>query len=139
MRRGEKQGPLIRSQRASLPGFHAQFRGQLQTQLSQVHPSLDGETSFADQGIVSQKLIPLAQELAKYFPNVAAHDLYRFNSLEKLIKTWDGENQENSWSGRGAHADDHALDILACGVRLPAGVESPGRNFFTFHFHSIEP
>ena len=121
MRRGEKQGPLLSRQRASLPGFRAHLSSQL-------HSLLDSEgicfkTSFADQGIASQKLVPLAHKLAKIFPTLAPHDLYRFDSLQKLIDLWD---EESSGSANRGVTPANALDILACGVRLPAGVESPG-------------
>ena len=86
MRRGEKQGPLLSRQRSSLPGFRAHLSSQL-------HCLLDSEgicfkTSFADQGMASQKLVPLAHKLAKLFPSLAPHDLYRFDSVQKLIDFW---------------------------------------------------
>ena len=121
MRRGEKQGSLLSRQRSSLPGFRAHLSSQLQCLLDS--EGICFETSFADQGIGSQKLVPLAHKLAKIFPALAPHDLYRFDSVQKLIDLWD---EESSGSASRGVTPATALDILACGVRLPAGVESPG-------------
>ena len=54
---------------------------------------------------------------------LAAYDFYRFNSLEKLIQHWDTVDTDGhiGWSHTAT-----ALDILGCGLRLPAGVASPG-------------
>ncbi|CAL1140432.1 unnamed protein product [Cladocopium goreaui] len=122
MRRGEKQGSLLSRQRSSLPGFRAHLSSQLHCLLDS--EGICFETSFADQGIASQKLVPLAHKLAKIFPTLAPHDLYRFDSVQKLIDLWDEESSGSS--SRGEKPPANALDILACGVRLPAGVESPG-------------
>ena len=122
MRRGEKQGPLLSRQRSSLPGFRAHLSSQLHCLLDS--EGICFETSFADQGMASQKLVPLAHKLAKLFPSLAPHDLYRFDSVQKLIDFWDEESSASA--SRGEKPPANALDILACGVRLPAGVESPG-------------
>ena len=125
MRRGEKQGSLLSRQRSSLPGFRAHLSSQLHCLLDS--EGICFETSFADQGIASQKLVPLAHKLAKIFPTLAPHDLYRFDSVQKLIDLWDEESSGSS--SRDGKPPANALDILACGVRLPAGVESPGPRF----------
>ena len=122
MRRGEKQGPLLSRQRSSLPGFRAHLSSQLHCLLDS--EGICFETSFADQGMASQKLVPLAHKLAKLFPSLAPHDLYRFDSVQKLIDFWDEESSASA--SRAEKPPASALDILACGVRLPAGVESPG-------------
>eukprot|EP00434_Breviolum_minutum_P038188 symbB.v1.2.033867.t1/scaffold4270.1/size42129/3 len=127
MRRGEKQGPLLRSQRALVPGFGLKLRNVLSSQLKTwklAKPLADDlEITFADQGLASQHLVPLTQELRNFFPTLAVHDLYRFNSVEELIQRWDaGVTASHTWT---AHASS-GLDILGCGVRLPAGVNSPG-------------
>jgi len=128
MRRGEKQGPFLRSQRALVPGFGLKLRNVLSSQLKTwklAKPLADDlEITFADQGLASQHLVPLTQELRNFFPTLAVHDLYRFNSVEELIQRWDaGVTGGHTWT---AHASS-GLDILGCGVRLPAGVNSPGR------------
>lgn len=129
MRRGEKQGPLLRSQRALVPGFGLKLRNVLSSQLKTwklAKPLADDlEITFADQGLASQHLVPLTQELRNFFPTLAVHDLYRFNSVEELIQRWDAgvTGASHTWT---AHASS-GLDILGCGVRLPAGVNSPGR------------
>lgn len=129
MRRGEKQGPFLRSQRALVPGFGLKLRNVLSSQLKTwklAKPLADDlEITFADQGLASQHLVPLTQELRNFFPTLAVHDLYRFNSVEELIQRWDaGVTASHTWT---AHASS-GLDILGCGVRLPAGVNSPGGN-----------
>ena len=93
MRRGERQGPLLRSQRALVPGFGLKLRNVLSSQLKTwklAKPLADDlEITFADQGLASQHLVPLTQELRNFFPTLAVHDLYRFNSVEELIQRWD--------------------------------------------------
>lgn len=88
-------------------------------------PTAPPRTSFADQGISSQHLVPLAQKLEKFFPTLAAHDFYRFDSLEKLLQHWD-ERCNGTAPVSGVTKATNALDILGCGLRLPAGVDSPG-------------
>ncbi|CAK8997635.1 unnamed protein product [Durusdinium trenchii] len=125
MRRGEKTGHVLRRSRAMLRSNET-LRSQLQEMVSEQQLQLhtDFETiSFEDQGIGSQHLVSLAQQLEKFFPMLAAYDFYRFNSLEKLIQHWDTVDTDGH-IGRSHTAT--ALDILGCGLRLPAGVASPG-------------
>lgn len=128
MRRGEPAGNFFRSQRASLlPGFRETLRSQLQQMVTQgsLTLSADFQLSFADQGISSQQLVPLAQKLEKFFPMLAAHDFYRFNSMEKLLQYWDECHQPGPLKF-GVKRATKALDIVGCGLRLPSGVDSPG-------------
>ncbi|CAJ1424691.1 unnamed protein product [Effrenium voratum] len=131
MHRGEKAAPWLRSQRGQLPGFRARLaQGLRALRVPGVPgaPELCPVTRFAEQGFSSQQLVPLAQRLAGFFPGLAVHDLYRFTSLEKL-QDWDGEvslGRMPGTAGTAGTAGVDQLEILGCGVRLPAGIHSPG-------------
>jgi len=125
MRRGEGR-LFVRTQRAALPtlefGLTAaleKFTLELPTRGSTV---VQQSVDFAEQGLASQQLALLASELSGFFPGLAAHDLYRFTSLTKLIREWDCTTKSTSYSPCTGSA---GLEVLGCAAQLPGGVDSP--------------
>jgi hypothetical protein len=94
----KEQGLFVRMQRAALPNFRIGLEKVLEgfrltlarRGVIQITPA----ETFANQGIASQQLVPLAKALESFFPGVAAHDLYRFTSLQSLLQGWDGDSAE---------------------------------------------
>eukprot|EP00930_Biecheleria_cincta_P054812 TRINITY_DN41211_c0_g1_i1.p1 TRINITY_DN41211_c0_g1~~TRINITY_DN41211_c0_g1_i1.p1 ORF type:complete len:1928 (-),score=287.72 TRINITY_DN41211_c0_g1_i1:320-6103(-) len=132
MRRGDPTALFVRSQRAVLPGFRTGLETLLKEGIALQLPSrgevrVDYKETFATQGIASQNLVGLASVLARYFPGIAAHDAYQYNSLEVLVNAWDdaGLCVNNHVGGSSLPASSTELEVLGCGVRLPAGVDSP--------------
>ncbi|CAE7231115.1 PKS40 [Symbiodinium sp. CCMP2592] len=127
MRRGEPAAPFVRHQRAGLgPGFRGQLSRALQG-FSFGGRELCHATSFAAQGIASQQLVLLTEALKPFFPGLAAHDLYRFSSIEALLD-WDVETVSQAPSGpKVPKMQELHFEILGCALRLPGGgVDSPG-------------
>ena len=109
----------LRQQRLLLPGFRERLGGALEGFSFNGSP-LSHTSSFAEQGITSQQLVLLAEALRPSFPSLAAHELYRFTSIERLLE-WKEELPERV---RGASLDRRGLAIMGCALRLP-GAESP--------------
>jgi len=122
MRRKER-GNFIRSQRAALPGFREGLEEALR-KLQGPSGVLSFQETFAEQGLASQKLVALAQALVPFFPGLAAHDLYRYNSLQALVQHWDVPSTSTTEAVQSLTGA--ALEVLGCSVRLPAGIDSPG-------------
>ncbi|CAE7660866.1 orfB, partial [Symbiodinium microadriaticum] len=86
-------------------------------------------TSFAAQGIASQQLVLLTEALKPFFPGLAAHDLYRFSSIEALLD-WGMEAQSQAPSRPVPKMQEPTpelhFEILGCALRLPGGgADSP--------------
>lgn len=127
MRRGEHAAPFLRHQRAGLgPGFRRGLSRALRG-FSFGGRELCHTTSFAAQGIASQQLVLLTEALKPFFPGLAAHDLYRFSSIEALLD-WGVEESQAPRPVRKMQEPTPELhfEILGCALRLPGGgADSP--------------
>ncbi|CAE7945630.1 PKS40, partial [Symbiodinium necroappetens] len=129
MRRGEHAAPFLRHQRAGLgPGFRRRLSRALRG-FSFGGRELCHTTSFAAQGIASQQLVLLTEALKPFFPGLAAHDLYRFSSIEALLD-WGVEAQSQAPSRPVPKMQEPTpelhFEILGCALRLPGGgADSP--------------
>lgn len=119
MCRGESTAEHLRQQRALLPGFRDCLGGALED-FSFNGSVLSHSASFSEQGITSQQLVLLSERLRPFFPKLAAHDLYRFTSIERLLE-W----KEELPSLRAPSLGRRGLAIMGCALRLP-GADSPG-------------
>lgn len=81
------------------------------------------EVSFADQGITSVKNTILAKALRSHFPGIAAHDLYRYTSLDMLRTTWDSATA-SPLAQRVGPAGAASLEVGHCSVLTGSAVAS---------------
>jgi hypothetical protein len=146
MRRGHPTALYVRSQRAALPCFNSGLQTALKGGLALELPGrgevrIHYQETFANQGIPSQHLVRLASALSSFFPGIAAHDTYRYSSIEVLVNAWDADGV-GSYVAQGLESASGSkgtyLEVLACSVRLPAGIDSPG-GCVRFDFLDFEP
>ena len=132
--------PYVRSQRGRLAecgALEAALRAALSKpralRLTLGSREIDVEiaTPFPEQGMQSAQYPALARRLAAFFPGVAAHDLYRFTTVEALLHGWDapagGAAAAKEAAAGGAAQPQRAvagLDVMGCGVLLPPQVRS---------------